>query len=56
MWCRSDARLWHACYLKLFISPFCGVAQTTDCGIPFKALYVVSLRHPTVVFLLKPFL
>ena len=43
VWCRSDARLWH-----FFQSPLCGVAQTPDCGISFKALYVVSLRRPTV--------
>ena len=41
--CRSDVRLWH-----FFYSPFCDVAQTSDCGISFKALYVVSLRCPTV--------
>ena len=43
-------------FLTLNISPLCGVAQTPDCGISFKALYVVSLRRPTVAFLLKPFL
>src|SRR3954466_5419657 len=37
-------------------SPLCGVAQTPGCGISFKAFYVVSLRRPTVAFLLKPFL
>ena len=37
------------------ISPFCDVAQTSDCGISFKALYVMLLRRPTVAFLLKPF-
>ena len=39
-----------------FKSPLCGVAQTPDCGISFKALYVASLRRPTVAFLLKPFM
>ena len=39
-----------------FKSPIGGVAQTPDCGISFKALYVVSLRRPTVAFLLKPFM
>ena len=34
-----------------FKSPLCGVAQTPDCGISFKALYVVSLRRPTVALL-----
>ena len=37
-------------------SPFCDVAQTSDYGISFKALYVASLRRLTVAFLLKPFL
>ena len=40
------------CHLYSIISPLCGVAQTPDCGISFKALYVVSLRRPTVAFLL----
>ena len=33
------------------ISPLCGVAQMPDCGISFKALYVASLRRPTVALL-----
>ena len=49
--CRSDVRLWH-----FFYSPLCDVAQTADCGISFKALSVMSLRRPTVAFLLKPFM
>ena len=40
-------------YFTFNESPFCDVAQTSDCGISFKALYVVSLRRPTVAFLLK---
>ena len=41
MWCRPDARLWHACYFIYFISPLCGVAETPDCGmlviyLPYK--------------------
>ena len=37
------------CVLFTFLpSPFCDVAPTSDCGISFKALYVVSLRRPTV--------
>ena len=43
-------------YFTFFSSPLCGVAKTPDCGISFKALYVVSLRRPTVAFLLKPFM
>ena len=39
-----------------FKRPLWGVAQTPDCGISFKALYVASLRRPTVAFLLKPFM
>ena len=35
-------------YFTFFSSPLCGVAKTPDCGISFKALYVVSLRRPTV--------
>ena len=35
-------------YFTFNESPFCDVAQTSDCGISFKALYVVSLRRPTV--------
>ena len=35
------------------INPVCDVAQTSDCGISFKALSVMSPRRPTVVFLLK---
>ena len=31
----------------------CDVAQTSDCGISFKALSAMSLRRPTVAFLLK---
>ena len=38
------------------ISTFCGVAQTPDCGISFKALYVVSLRRPTVALLVICFI
>ena len=42
------------------VSPVCDVAQMSDGGtIVFtfiKALYVMSLRRPTVAFLLKPFL
>ena len=37
-------------------SPFCDVAQMSDCGISFEAIYVASLRCPTVAFLLKPFM
>ena len=35
-------------YFTFNESPFCDVAQTSDCGISFKALYVASLRRPTV--------
>ena len=42
------------------VSPVCDVAQTSDGGIIIftfiKALYVMSLRRPTVAFLLKPFM
>ena len=38
-----------------YISPLCGVAQTPDCGISFKALYVVSPRRPTVALLFSQF-
>ena len=38
------------------ISPFCDVTPTSDCGISFKALSVMSPRRSTVAFLLKPFL
>ena len=41
--------------VNLFL-PFEASLQTPDCGISFKALYVVSLRRPTVAFLLKPFM
>ena len=43
-------------YFTFNESPFCDVAQTSDCGISFKALYVALLRRPTVAFLLKPFM
>ena len=39
MWCRSDARLWHA--VIYFISPLCGVAQTPDCGM-LLFIYFIS--------------
>ena len=32
MWCRSDVRLWHSCYLLFNISPLRDVAQTFNCG------------------------
>ena len=35
-------------YFTFFSSPLCDVAPTSDCGISLKALYVVSLRRPTV--------
>ena len=35
-------------------SPVCDVAQTSDCGISFTALYVMSLRRPTMAFRLSP--
>ena len=38
-------------YFTFNESPFCDVAQTSDCGISFKALYVASLRRPTVALL-----
>ena len=38
------------------IGPVCDVAQTSDCVISFKSLYVMSPRRPTVAFLLKPFM
>ena len=43
-------------YFTFNESPFCDVAQTSDCGISFKALSVASLRRPTVALLLKPFM
>ena len=43
-------------YFTFNESPFCDVAQTSDCGISFKALSAMLLRRPTVVFLLKPFM
>src|SRR3954464_9322157 len=46
--------IYYEYYFPVSESPLCGVAQTPDCGISFKALYVVSLRRPTVAFLLKP--
>ena len=51
-----------ACLLfNYHISPFCDVAQTSDCGIvvfyfSIKALSVMSPRRPTVAFLFKPLL
>ena len=66
MWCRGDARLWHACHSDYFISPLCGVVETPDYGmlvihLLYKALYVASLRRLTVACLLfyylyKPFM
>ena len=48
---------WIYTVITFLISPFCGVAQTPDCGmlvvhLPFISLYVVSLRRPTVACLL----
>ena len=43
-------------YFTFFSSPLCGVAKTPDCGISFKALYVVSLRRPTVALLVIYFI
>ena len=43
-------------YFTFFSSPLCGVAKTPDCGISFKALYVVSLRRPTVALLVICFI
>ena len=47
-----------ACLLFIYqISPLCGVAETPDCGmlvihLLYKALYVASLRRPTMACLL----
>ena len=43
-------------YFTFNESPFCDVAQTSDCGISFKALYVASLRRPTVALLVIYFI
>ena len=42
--------LWDDSTSGIFIMIVYGVAQTPDCGISFKALYVVSLRRSTAAF------
>ena len=42
MRCRSDVRLWHVCPFTFHMSPFCDVAQTSDCGMFVFYFSVIS--------------